>query len=168
MAPVDLSKHEFTGADLADLVIAQDNKWIYATGKSAILDRLRKLNLKAVMLLKETQVVAALECNGGPCSSRIANGSGLYSRGFFGIDRYHAVSAYKWGIYTLETPANIAWSEAMRKMLRIPSIELPDYPAPKEFKNLSAAEFEPVREAIEAFNQAVATQATAVLRGKTP
>ena len=164
---VDLRAEGISYADVSGLIQGTGEKWQVTSGKEEIMRRLREqLRLKAVLVLKETRVMTALECAGGPCSERYADSSGLYTRSFFGLTRYNAVAAYQWNVFVLDPVADAAKADPLRSMLRFPSTPLSGFKDPADFENLTEAEFVPVREAILRFTEVVSNEAVKALNVK--
>ncbi|MBE0592621.1 MAG: hypothetical protein IH616_09510 [Gemmatimonadales bacterium] len=146
---VDLRKEGLSYADVSDLIQPTGEKWQVATGKEETIRRLREqLKLKALLVAKEASVLANIECSGGPCSERYVAGPGLYSRSFLGLSNYYAVAAYQWNVFVLDPVADAAKVDPLWSMLRIPSAHLREFQHPLDFRNLTEAEFAPVREAV--------------------
>lgn len=164
---VDLRAEGINYADVSGLIQGTGEKWQITSGKEETMRRLREqLRLKAVLVLKETRVMTALECAGGPCSERYADNSGLYTRSFFGLTRYNAVAAYQWNVFVLDPVADAAKADPLRSMLRIPSTPLSGFKDPADFENITEAEFAPVREAILRFTEVASNEAVKALNVK--
>jgi hypothetical protein len=166
-AVVDLRSEGLRYADVSGLVQIADDKWQIAAGKEGAARRLRdQLRLKAVIVVKEAKVLAALECGGGPCSERYTEHSGLYTRSIFGLTAYHAVAAYEWNVIVLDPVVDIAKAEPMLSMLSIPATRFADFKEPADFKNLTEAEFAPVRSAVMRFVDYTSMEAVKALNAK--
>lgn len=159
-SPVDLEAAGVGYADVEGLVQVSEGTWVVPEGKEDALHRLRtELALKAVIVLNESRVLTAMECGAWGCSEHHADASGLFTRSMFGMTRYSAVAAYRWNVFLLDPVADVAATDALQSMLRIPAAQLANFQHPAEFKNLTEDEFAPVREAILAFVQAVSSTA---------
>ena len=164
---VDLEKEGVGYSDVTPLVVGDGEKWKVAPGKENTVQELaNRKGLKAVAVIKEARVMTALECAGGPCSERYANASGLYTRSFLGVTRYHAVAAFALNVYVLNPPADISRADPLRTMMRMPAIALGNYPAPRNFEQITEAEFLPVREAILKFSEQMAAEIAKALNPK--
>lgn len=164
---IDLNAAGIQYSDVAGLIKANSEQWQVTPGKEDTVRRLREqLKLKALVVIKEERVLAALECAGGPCAERYADTSGLYTRSFFGITRYNAVAAFKWNVFVLDPITNTAGVDSMREILRIPATPLPGFKDPATFDKLTEAEFVPVRDAILRFTEVTTTEAMKTLNGK--
>lgn len=158
-AVVDLESEGVHYADVVPLVVADGEKWKLAPGKESLVRELiDRKNLRAAVVLKETRVMTALECSGGPCSERYANASGMYTRSFLGATRYNAVAAFSVSVYVLDPPTDLAKVDPLRTMMRIPAVPLGNYPKPVNFDNITEAEFGPVRDAIVRFTEQLGTE----------
>jgi len=164
---VDLRQEGINYAEISDLIQPSGEKWQIAFGKEEIIYRLREqLQLKALLVVKETRVMAALECMGGPCSERYADSSGLYTRSFLNLTSYNAVAAYQWNVFVLDPVADAAKVDPLSSMLRIPAIFLSGFKDPADFKNLTETEFAPVRKAILRFVELTSNEAVKALNVK--
>jgi hypothetical protein len=167
LTPINLQAEGIHYADVAGLIQTSGEKWQVATGKDNTIRRLRdQLRLKAVFVLKESRVVTALECAGGPCSERYADASGLYTRSFFGLTRYNAVAAYQWNVFVLDPVADIAKADPLSSILRIPATPLPGFKEPANFENLTEVEFSPVRDSVLRFTAMASAEAVRTLNVK--
>jgi hypothetical protein len=149
------------------LIQAAGETWRIVPGKEEAVRRLKERHrLKALVVVKEERVLAALECGGGPCNERYAEASGLYTRGIFGLTRYTAVAAFRWNVFVLDPVADIAQAAPLRSPLQIPGIPMPDFQDPRDFKNLTEGEFAPARAAVLRFVATVSGDAVKVLGAK--
>lgn len=147
--PVDLKAAGLRLADVDRLIQPKEFAWVVTPGREPALKRLRdQFGLKAVIVLKEGPVTTSLECAGGPCSARSSGGSGLFTRSFFGLTRYHGVAAYHWNVFVLDPPVDTARATELFDHLRYPARIISDYADPANFENLTESEFGPVRETI--------------------
>ena len=166
-SPVDLRAEGIRYADVSELIQVAGEKWEVAPGKEDSVRRLRdQLRLKALLVLKEGRVMAALECSGGPCSERYADASGLYTRSFLGSTRYYAVAAYRWNFFVLDPVTDTAKADPLRRVLRIPAMPLPGFKDPAKFDDLTEADLGPARDAILRFVEAVSAEALKTLSVK--
>jgi hypothetical protein len=166
-AVVDLENEGLRYSDVTPLVVADGEKWKVAPGKeNTVRDLAERKGLKAVIVVKETRVMTALECAGGPCSERYANASGMYTRSFLGFTRYNAVAAFGLNVYVLDPLADIAKADALRTMMRMPAIPLATYPVPANFEQLTETELLPVRDAILKFSDHMGTEIAKALNPK--
>lgn len=146
---VDLRAAGFDAANLSGLLEEKNGNWVVAKDKEAIVAKLRDtLNLKMVVVAKQSRSLASLECSGGPCSSRYIDASGLFTRSIFGIDAYFAVAALSWNIYTFSPYEDVAEIPPFKEMLWRPSSIMRGFKTPANFKELSEAELAPVREVV--------------------
>lgn len=157
---VDLRAEGIQYSDVSGLIQASGEKWQIASGKEDTMRRLRdQLHLKALLILKETRVMAR---NG----ERYAGASGLYTRSSFGLTSYNAVAAYEWNVFVLDPIADAAKTDPLRSMLQISETPLLGFKDPANFENLTEAEFSPVRDAILQFIEIATTEAIKTLNVK--
>lgn len=164
---VNLENEGMSHAAVGTLLVADGEKWKVAPGKEQLVrDLLDRKGLKALIALKETRVMTALECAGGPCTERYANASGLYTRSFLGSTRYHAVAAYGLNVYLLAPLADLAKGDPLRTILRMPVVPIGSYPAPVKFDSLTEAELAPARGAVLSFTQQIGVEVARALNPK--
>lgn len=161
---VDLRAEGIHYSEVADLIRPAGETWQLTQGKESTLNRLHEeLNLKALFVLKDSRVMTALECAGGPCSERYADGSGLYTRSIFGFTNYFAVAAFQWNVFVLDPLADAALVNPLAPILRMPVTHLPNFKDPADFKNLSEIEFSVAAEAILKFTEKASNEAIKIL-----
>lgn len=149
---INLKKAGFTFAEIKHLVTQHDKEWAHNPQTVDASTRLRDdFGLSAVVVIKESQVQADLECAGGPCSNRMIGGSGLYSRSMFGMTRYKAVAAITTKIFLLDPPAQLDRNGPLSSQWDDRAINLNDYAGAEDFDNFTKNELQPVRIAIEEY-----------------
>lgn len=165
--PVDLQSEGVRYSDVEGLIKPAGDKWEVSKGKDEILRRLRTdLRLKAIVVLKEGRVMTVLECTGGPCSERYADGPGLYTRSFLGMTNYSAVAAYQWNVFVLDSPADTAKADPLRSIVRMPATHIRGFKSPADFDNITEVEFGPVHEAVLTFVEGASAAAVKTLNSK--
>lgn len=164
---IDLENEGVRYGDITSLIVGEGGKWKVVPGKeNTVRELVERKSLKAVVLVKETRVMTALECAGGPCSERYANASGMYTRSFLGLTRYNAVAAFGLNVYMLNPLADISKADPLRTMMRIPAIPLGNFAAPANFEQITEAELVPVRDAILKFSDRMAAEIAVALNPK--
>lgn len=167
LVAVDLRSAGLSHADLSGLIQITDEKWQIAAGKESVAQRLRnELGLKAVLVLKEARVLAALECFGGPCTERYMDASGMFTRSFMGATGYSAIAAYRWNVFVLDPVADTARTDTFRKITGIPAIRLRDFNTPADLNNLTERELAPIRDAILKLTEDATVEAVKTLNVK--
>ena len=164
---INLENEGVRYSDVTPLVVGDGERWKVAPGKENTVRQLAEgKRLRAVVVVKETRVMTALECAGGPCSERYANASGMYTRSFLGATRYNAVAAFGVNVYVLNPLADTAKVDPLRTMLRMPAVALPRHPAPADFEQITEAELLPVRDAVLKFSDKMAEEIAKTLNPK--
>lgn len=162
---VDLEKDGVRYSAITPLVVNDRGAWRLSPGKDKVYRALLKeKGLKAIVVVKETRVMSALECAGGPCTPRYTEASGLYTRSFLGIDHYIAVAAFDLDVCVLDPLANLAEADPLRSMMSQPVVPLKDFADPKDFKQLTEADLRPVRDAILKFSEQMSREITKQLK----
>ncbi len=82
------------------------------------------------------------------------------------MTRYDPVATHEWNVFVLDPVADAAQVDPLQSMLSMPSAPLSAFRDPEDFKNLTEAEFAPVRDAILRFVEGVAKEAVKVLNVK--
>ncbi len=141
---------------VAKLIVASEGKWQIAPGKEKRLQQLRDdMGLRALFVLKESPVTAAMECGAYGCTFFKAQTSGVYTRSFFGFTNYYSVAAIDWGVFVLNPLVDLAQGEKLGEMLRIPSVPFFGHSDPGNFDNITEADFSSIREDIVRFSVGV-------------
>lgn len=153
---------KLSAADLSSLIVARDDLWVPGVGKESIVSKLRDMDLAAVVFVRETESLAALECAGGPCSVFMTPGHGLFTRSFMGLTRRYAVAAFETNLYVLDTYVDVATCQEMQQLDNEKSVAIDSFPY-QDFKNLSASELQPVYAAILAHMKKLSDEAVRVL-----
>lgn len=168
---VDLAASGFRPEEVTGLVVSKSRAWTIEPAKQATQSRLRQLGLQAVIVTTPLERhVVNLECSQFGCVERHAEGMGLYTRSFLGIDRYAAVPGFDFHVYVLDAPADLASYGQLRSYSTIAGriINLTDYASPADHKNLTEAELAPVRTAIEQRIAELSAAAASALNPNAP
>lgn len=151
---VDLETAGFSYYDLDELFIAKEGMWVVHPDHGDSLNKLRNdLNVQAVVIVKGQRVVAKSETTqmGSAVARAWISGSGLYSMQSIVSKEYYAVAAFGVSVFLLQPPANLSASGPLVSQDLYRSIELEDFPDPKDIKNLTREEFKPVFSAIDQY-----------------
>jgi hypothetical protein len=96
-----------------------------------------------------------MECSGGPCAESHMANSGLFTRSMLGSTRYFAVPAMEAKVFALAPPLELSAYEPLKTLQEGRVRQLKDFAEPKDFNQLSKAEFQPVVAAIDAHIAAI-------------
>jgi len=163
---VDLRGEGFSYRDLENLVVRDSATWKIAPDKEAIARRLtERLGVKVVVVVKQAKSVVEIECPKADCTYHVVYGPGLYTRSFLGFTNYSAVAAFKWNVFVLNPPADTAAVDPLASELQVSRVRLEDFPHPSDFRNIGAAEFVPVHDAIVHFVEKEAVRAARTVAG---
>ncbi len=150
---VDLNEAGFDRNQLSHILVIKDGATLISPGKEEIINKLRnEMKLSAVVFFADIgRHVVAMECGGFGCTDQYADGYGLYSRSFLGINYFNAIPGFSIVVDIMNPPAIVSYSGAMEEYSKFKSgmIPLENFRDPKDFKSISAEEWLPVREAIE-------------------
>ncbi len=160
---INLKKTQITFKDLDNLIVAEDNKWIVNKGKNSMFDTLKdKHNLKAIIEIYDGRKL--MQAIYGPYSSiyYYAEGYGLFTRSFLGIDTYFPAPSFSANVYILNPIAKIipkcttkmpyqGFSQMTGMFANKEENQKHEFIVPKDFKNISEKEFEPIKHRIYKF-----------------
>lgn len=148
LAAVDLRVTGLTASVITGIVQVSGDTWVIASDKTALAKRLREeQKVGAVIVVRPANVLALLECSGGPCSERMVGSPGLFSRSIFGMTRYFSVPAFGWSIYSLTPPADLARADPLARQIRMQSAPVQGI-SPADFYALTERDLQPVLESI--------------------
>lgn len=134
--------------DLWDFVVIKDKQWTANKELDSIKERLRQQNIIAIVKIIEKPLPVAFECTGGGCIDRYSEGYGLYTRSLFGLTRYEAAPSFDMAIELLDPVVDIEKFSSISKVSSSLGLSIKGFKKPKQFKNISESEFEPVKRAI--------------------
>ena len=164
MDVVDLRKHGIRYRQVAGLIDVKDKKWIIPAKRQEIYNRLRKdLNLKAVVVVTETRILAMVNCGSAGCFYFYSLGHGIFSKSTPFWFKFYSAAAYKSNIYILDTPSNSGLGADYRELKKDRAKHMRGFPDPKDIKNFPPAEWGPVRGHIEAYIDRMAAKIASTL-----
>ena len=144
----DLTSSNLSAADISKLIVYKDNSWQVAPDKADLVKRLRQeLNLKGVLVARQARVLVEFFCTQFGCVERYSGDSGLYTRSFFGFDRYFGVAAFEWDLVILDPVANLNSTKLSRDLTRVPVIPIEKF-NPTDFKELTESEMNTVKASV--------------------
>jgi hypothetical protein len=157
---VDLAALGVSEQDLFGVVRQGDGVWLFDPEQPGREERLRaRIGVRVFLVVSEQsgKIYVGSECGAYGCTDRYAAGWGLYTRSFLGLDSYEAVPGTITFVATLDKPSMITSRELSVDGFDLKSASIPiNDLEPKDFKNLSEPDWEPVRIAILAREKAVA------------
>ena len=149
---VNLEDEGISYSDIGGLIVYKNGQWVVDSSKSSSFEKLKnQLGLDAVIVVKEQEVLAYLECAGGPCTSWTINSSGLFTRSFLNIKNYWAVAAFDTNIYIINTPTNAAVCESFRKFEDLRSSNIRHSFKPKNLKEITSEEWAKVKNQVDTY-----------------
>ncbi len=150
---VDLNQAGFDKDKLSKILVIRDGATLVSPDKEEIISKLRnEMKLSAIVFFTDAgRHAVAMECGGFGCMDRYADGYGLYSRSFLGMNYFSAIPGFSVRVEILNPPAIVSYSGAMEEYSKFNSgiIPLENFQSPKDFKSISVEEWLPVRQAIE-------------------
>lgn len=114
----------------------------------SVREELIKNGVVAVVQIVENRTLVDMECSNIGCIDRYTDGHGLYTRSLFGFTKYKAAPSFDIEIELLNPVVDIARTKALKDLSSSWGLQLKSFKKPKDFKNLSEEEFEPVKNKI--------------------
>ena len=150
-----------TNTSELNFVEVKDKQWSLVEENTSLRDSLIELGIYAVVSISESPTLANLECSAYGCAEHYSEGYGLFTRSFLGINSYFASSSFTVSIEIIDTPADIGVQQDMRDILHFNNKNkiLTNFEAPKEFRNITQEELNPIREEILNYIKYVAAAA---------
>jgi hypothetical protein len=151
---IDLEAAGFSYFELDELFIAKDGIWVDHPDRADSLSKLRnEFQVRAVVIVKGDRVVAKSDTTpmGTVIPRAWMSGSGLYSMQSMLFKEYNAVAAFGVTVFMLEPAANLSASGPLVSQDIYRTIELEEFPNPKDIKDLTREEFQPVYDAIDQY-----------------
>jgi hypothetical protein len=135
----------------------------------ALIDAARDdMKLSGLIMVLGSSSRAAIECTGGPCLERTMPKSGLYSRSFVGLHRYFAVTAVSINVFAfVPNTTDLAGTGRLSQLRDMRTVvALHGFDDPKDHKQLTQAELNPVIATIRQYFVALSVFAAETLAGK--
>ncbi|KZN61835.1 hypothetical protein N473_21850 [Pseudoalteromonas luteoviolacea CPMOR-1] len=127
-------------------VFIKDKQWQFNPSLEAERSELTAKGIDVVISITEAQTLVDMYCTQYGCTNFYAEGHGLYTRSFFGLDNYHAAASYEVSAEFISQPIDMGVMESMRDLNsmygRLTKLDLED---PADHKALDKAFFEPVQ-----------------------
>lgn len=163
LVTVDLRETGLPLPDCANLIELRHGHWHVAD--VGALKRLRdEFGLSALMVVRNARVRAFVRADEHGTSALPADGTGLFTLPGLFTDRYFAVVAQQWHVYSLDPAADLALAGPMRRLMEVPSVQLKTFRPRDDLQNLHVQELAPVREEVVAFIRKAAAAAVASLK----
>lgn len=158
-----------TITDIAELdfVSVQDKKWAYIERTTALRESLIAQGILATIAIKETRTLAELNCSQYGCTEFYSEGVGLFTRSFFGMDRYYASSSFEINAEILDPAIDLVVLNELWEMTLYSgkNNRLENFAEPKDFKNITEQEMLAVKEGVLDYIKKVASQIAQYLNG---
>lgn len=155
--------------DITDLnfVAVKDKQWAFIDRTSALRESLLAQGIHAVIGIKEAQTLAELNCSQYGCVEFYSEGYGLFTRSFFGLDRYYASSSFEITAEILDPAVDMVLLEELWEMnLYTGKHNLLDgFKDPVDFNNFTEQEMLPVKDGVLAYIEKMANQISQYLNG---
>ena len=161
---IDLAQVGIQPDHLDELVVAKNKEWQLGEGKQDALSKLDALGVSSVVLIREEETLASLECTGGPCNSFMISGQGLFTRSFLGIANYFAVAAYETDIYVLKPYADLSKCPSFQDHDRMKSMMVNHEVQVGDIKNVTQAEWQSVKKFVIGYMDRSTSKVAALLK----
>ena len=166
---INLEDEGISFSDVNDLVVYKSGEWMIDDSKLSTYDKLTKeLGVDAIVVAKEQEVLAYLECTGGPCTAFTTEASGLFTRSFLGIKSYWAVTAFDTNIYILNAPTNAAGCKSFRNQEELRSAFIRKGFKPKDLKSITPEEWTQVKVGVDKYIKDMTAMIPGILTNGCP
>lgn len=158
---------EMGGVD--NLVVAEGDRWVVSERRKAQAAALANgAGIDVIVRISQPseRFLVNLECGNFGCSEHYASGWGMFSRSILGIERFVALPGFLVDVYTIAPPANLAYSGALQPYQdwRKRQVPMRGFASPVVFKEMTEAEWQPVREAIIEYARTMGAEVARRLR----
>lgn len=130
-----------------DFVNVENKMWQFNANNIEIKNALVDQGIIAVITVKEVPKLVELNCSQYGCSEFHANGHGLYTRSFFGMDSYYTAATYNINAEIISQPIDLSIMEGLLNLTSLDNrlISLDVQQDPADHKKLEKAFFTPVK-----------------------
>lgn len=156
-------------SDFSDLniITVKDKQWSVSQTSSELRDSLLAQGIRATIAIKEARTLAELNCSQYGCMEFYSEGYGLFTRSFFGMDRYYASSSFDISAEILDPAIDMVLLDELWDMTLYQGKNnlIEGFNDPVDFNNLTEAEMKPVRQGIIEYVEKLASQISQYLNG---
>lgn len=137
-------------SDTLTFVDVVNKEWVFNEKSASTREKLIAEGITAVVIIKETSTLAAMECGMYGCSEHYSQGYGLFTRSFLGLDNYMASASFAISIETIDKPVDITRLEHVKETQTYLAKHKPleDFADPADFENMTEEELAPVKAAL--------------------
>lgn len=140
-----LSKDDFSGEELAYLIVGKDKKWVVNEKYTETYRKLKEdKGYDVILTIREMPVTVISQCGAYGCTYFGTDHHGLFTRSFFGLDSYNAVYNFNLNLLLLDDLMNFGWGENVNEKL-FHEVDMED---PKKFDEITPEEIEPIRDSV--------------------
>ncbi|AOT06840.1 hypothetical protein [Pseudoalteromonas luteoviolacea] len=133
-------------------VFIKDKQWQFNPSLEAERNELTAKGIDVVISITETQTLVDMNCTQYGCTNFYAEGHGLYTRSFFGLDNYYAAASYDVSAEFISQPIDMGVMKSMLDLHsmhgRVTKLDLAD---PADHQSLDKAFFEPVQNGLTGY-----------------
>ncbi len=136
--------------DTLNFVDVVNKEWVFNEKSTSTREKLTAEGITAVIIIKESPTLAAMECGMYGCSEHYSQGYGLFTRSFLGLDNYMASASFMISIETIDKPVDITRLENIKETQTYLAKNKPleDFADPVDFENITEEELAPVKTAL--------------------
>ncbi len=136
--------------DTLSFVDVVNKEWVFNEKSTRTREKLAAEGITAVVVIKESPTLAAMECGMYGCSEHYSQGYGLFTRSFLGLDNYMASARFGISIETIDKPVDITRLEHVNETQTYMAKNKPleDFADPADFENITEEELAPVKTAL--------------------
>lgn len=150
-----------------DFVSVREKQWSYIERRTALRETLAEQGIQAIIALRETRTLAELNCSQYGCAEFYSEGVGLFTRSFFGMDRYYASSSFEISAEILNPAIDLGMLDALWDMTIYSgkNVLLDGFSDPADFKNITEQEMLPVKAGVMDYIHKLTSQIAQYLNG---
>jgi len=101
----------------SSLVVVEEDSWTLNEDSKELRDKLITRGIDVLILIREDQTLASLECNNYGCTEMYSRGQGVFSRSFFGYKTYFASASYDINVESINPVVKISLLPKLREAL---------------------------------------------------
>lgn len=164
---VALTQPEVSDFAELDFVTVRDKQWAHVDNSAQLRESLLAQGIRAVIGIKEARTLAEMNCSQYGCTEFYSEGYGLFTRSFFGMDRYYASSSFDINAEILDPAVDMVLLDELWEMNLYSGKNnlLDGFVDPVDFNNITEQELLPVKEGILVYIDKLAAQISQYLNG---
>lgn len=150
-----------------DFVTVSNKQWKVLDASAALRESLLAQGIRATIAIQENQTLAELNCSQYGCAEFYSEGYGLFTRSFFGIERYYASSSFDISAEILDPAVDMVFLDDLWEMTLYSGKHnlISGFSDPADFNNITEEEMAPVKAGILSYIEKIANLISQYLNG---